>query len=201
VPAVTHQAIEVWAQLYLCSEDASRIRAFFQHELGLSPKCVSRRPHLTVYHGRRPMPGLHPLSEPADVTVLASETRFMVLAPGGENPRPELDPATRKVGIRVHRQSMARAAIYQYRQRLLTYETPAVLGRRAPSSRKRSAFGARDFQPHMTLLLPGNRIGRDLTKVGKRFRAAFVEFRFDRFVIDIVQKGTRATQRAATRPL
>ncbi len=96
---------EVWAQLFLCEEDCARIQDFFVSDFGVKPRCVVRNMHITIYHARRPMPGILSSAEPAHLVLPAGETRFMVMAPGGENPRSELDPGRRKVGIRVHKQS------------------------------------------------------------------------------------------------
>jgi hypothetical protein len=113
----------------------------------------------------------------------------MVLAPGGENPRPELDPSKLKVGIRIHRKSAARATILEFRRRLFQHETRQVLGTRAPSTDLRSAFGARSFQPHMALLRAGSGIERNLTPLGAAFRSALSELTFDRFEVDIVRRN------------
>ena len=179
---------EVWAQLFLCAEDCDRTRHFFVSELGIKPKFVVRRPHITVYHARRPMAGLTSIAEAARIVVPVSETRFMVLAPGGENPRPELEPAARKVGIRVRRRTEGMQQILEYRDRMLSYETPSVLGTRRPSTRKTSAFGARNFQAHMALLRAGSGIPRDLRKVGVPFRERIGSLLFDRFQVEIVAR-------------
>ncbi len=182
---------EVWAQLLLCEEDRLRVREFFVSEFGITPRCVVRNMHITVYHARRPMPGVFPVSEPADVVLAATETRFMVMAPGGENPRPELDPAERKVGLRVHKQSAALRLILEFRERLLRRETPRVLGRRPPSTRRANAFGARHYQPHMAVLRAGTGIDRDLARLGVPFRQKLGNLRFDRFEVEIVGRTGR----------
>lgn len=110
----------------------------------------------------------------------------MVLAPGGENPRAELEPRNRKVGIRIMKVNAGRADIQGFRDRLLKYETREVLGIRRPSTGSANAFGARNFQPHMSVIRPGSGIDRDLTKVGKVFRAGIDVLRFDRFSIERV---------------
>ena len=78
--------------------------------------------------------------------------------------------------------------IMAFRQRLLVYETQAVLGNRRPSTHRTNAFGARHFQPHMALLKPGSGIDRDLTKLGKLFRDHVRDLTFDRFVIEVVRR-------------
>ena len=60
---------------------------------GIPKKAVHRRMHLTVYYARRFLPGLaEDLSTPISIELNVAETRFMVLAPGGENPRREFLP-------------------------------------------------------------------------------------------------------------
>jgi hypothetical protein len=186
-----HVYTEVWAQLILCTADRDRISDFFVKEFGISRSKIVRRMHLTVYHARRAMRGVDPIDEESDVVCPASETRFMVMAPGGENPRPNLDPARRKVGVRIHRQSCAMPEILAYRQRLLTHETPWVHGFRPPSDHRRNAFGARHFQPHIAVLRAGSGIQRDLKPIGDRFRREIGDLRFDRFQVEIVTKETR----------
>jgi 2'-5' RNA ligase len=107
----------------------------------------------------------------------------MVMAPGGENPRPELSPAMRKVGIRVHNKSNFRKTIDELRNELIEFETKEVLGNRIQSSRSRNAFGSKFFQPHITLLKAGSGIQDDLTEVGNLFRDCVNEITFDKFVI------------------
>lgn len=184
---------EVWAQLFLCEEDCARIQVFFTTAFGIKPKHIVKNMHITVYHARRPLPLVSPVSEPVNVVVAASETRFMVLAPGGENPRPELDPAHHKIGLRVHRKSIALPAILEFRERLTRYETKSVLGLRPPSTHRTNAFGARHFQPHMAILRAGSGIGRDLTQLGVPFRDLLGDLKFDRFIIDIVKRKKTTT--------
>lgn len=179
---------EVWAQLLLSQQDVARIEEFLCITCGLRRRAVSRRMHLTVYHARRPMPQIVSGLESAQVFLPAVDTRLMVLAPGGENPRPELEPNCRSIGIRVHKQSDAYTHIQLYRSRLLAFETPKLLGKRKPSTANKSAFGARHFQAHMTLLKPGSGIDRDLTLVGCMFREKIGILTFDRFIIDVAIK-------------
>jgi len=134
------------------------------------------------------MPGLSPVNQPVEVMVPTAQTRFMVLAPGGENPRPELEPRLYKVGIRIQRANVARAEIRAFRDQLLRHETRHVLGGRLPSTSQRNAFGARRFQPHIALIRPGSRIDRDLTKMGEMFRDRLKHLTFDRFSIEIARK-------------
>ena len=178
---------EVWAELGLCDRDQDRIQRFLVDECSLNRKAVIRKMHMTVYHSRRRIPSARNLVEPTSVFLFASETRFMVMAPGGENPRTDLHPNRSKVGIRVHRQSSARPRIDAFRKRLLDLETPSVIGRRSPSTQRRSAFGARHFQPHMTLLRSGSGIDSDLSSIGSRFRDSLGTLVFDRFSIKIVR--------------
>lgn len=180
---------EVWAKLYLCQEDRDRIREFFMRKFGIKRRCIVNNMHITTYHARRPLPGLNSSSEAVSVIIPGTDFRFMVLAPGGENPRPELDPSMRKVGVRVHRRSTGRAEILRLREKIICFETPGILGARRPSNHARNAFGARNFQPHMTMLRPGSDIGRDLRIQGEAFRKEIGFLNFDRHTIEIVAKA------------
>lgn len=183
--------VEIWAQLFLAPSDCDRIRAFLVDECGIKPRLIVKAMHITVYHARRPMPGIIPLCERASIMVPAADTRFMVMAPGGENPRPELEPGERKVGVRVQWQSEAMHHIQALRRNLLAFETPRVLGRRSASSRRTSAFGARSFQPHMALIRAGSGIARDLKPLGESFRRSIGSLHFDRFSVEVVKKDAR----------
>lgn len=182
-------ATEVWAGLDLSRRDRDRIADFLAQDWGVAADKVVWRMHLTVYYARRPMPGVEVLREPAHVVLPAADTRFMVMAPGGENPRQELDPGRRKVGLRVRRQSQCFAEIMSFRERLLSFETQDVLGSRAPSSHKSNAFGARHFQAHMSVLLAGSEVPRDLSPLGTSFRETFDELIFDQFRVTVRQTG------------
>lgn len=179
---------EVWAQICVSDVDSKRIREFFVARAGIAPKFVPRQFHVTVYHSRRPMRGVEPTEAPMSLSLPVAQTRFMVLAPGGENPRPDLIPSLHAVGIRIGRQNPALPDVLAFRNRLLRFETPRVLGSRLPSTRSRSAFGARAFQPHISLIRPGSGIDSDLRPMGVEFRSAFESIIFDRFLIKVVSK-------------
>lgn len=179
---------EVWAQLFLCDADSERLRKFMMDRFGMRSRCIVGKMHITVYHARRLMNDLEPTVESVRIVLPASETRFMVMAPGGENPRPNLIPGQRKVGIRVQRRSVAMPLILGLRERLLKYETPDVLGSRRPSTHRTNAFGARSFQPHMTVLRAGSGVDHDLTTLGNPFREHVGDLTFDRFEIDVVRR-------------
>jgi hypothetical protein len=179
---------EVFAQLHLSSNDCSRLRDFLSGEFGILRKYILRKMHITVYYSRRFMLGVFPLIEDTNIIIPAPETRFMVMAPGGENPRQDVGPANNMIGIRVQRQSSAMPQILSLRQRLLHYETKRVLGGRKPSTKKTSAFGARCFQPHMVILRPGHCISSDLSNIGIPFREKIENLCFDKFEIKIVHR-------------
>ena len=95
---------------------------------------TQRAMHLTVYHGRRPLPGLVVGRRSVQAVTDALKTRVMVLAPGGENPRPELE-LSRPTGRNPPNQ--AEGAIEQIRRvraSIYRLETPAVIGKRTPTS-------------------------------------------------------------------
>ncbi len=177
--------VEIWAQLMLAPKDEERVASFFIEHCGIQRRHIVQRMHLTVYHAQRDMPGVRNSAEPAGITIPASDTRFMVMTTGGESPQPHITPGVHKVGLRLRRQSPAFPSIQQYRQRLASHESVTVLGARRPSTAKRNAFGAYYFQPHMTVLHPGNGIESDLTRVGTLFRELLGDLHFDRFVVHV----------------
>ena len=177
---------EIWAQIFLSTEDCERKKEFFVNEIGIKPYFVISQMHLTFYHSQVLIPEIHPIEKEIYLILPASETRFMVMIAGGENPIPGVDPGMNKVGIRIHRRSSILEEIFEMRNELTRFETPEIIGERSPSSRKKSAFGARYFQPHMSLLKPRSGIGSDLTIVGELFREKMGDLVFDKYKIEVV---------------
>jgi hypothetical protein len=140
--------------------------------------------HVTVYHARREITDLSDSKETVEVLIEPNSLRFMVMAPGGENPRGDIDPSQNPIGIRIKRNSAGTEKLLDLRSRFYRLETVEVLGSRKPSSHTRNAFGARYFQPHITLLRPGLPIDRDLAEIGTMFRKAVSPIRLDRFVVN-----------------
>jgi hypothetical protein len=174
---------EVWAQFRVAMKSVIEIRDFFIYEYNISPEFLIPNLHLTIYHSRRPMPNVAEVFKSCHLSIDTLDTRFMVLAPGGENPRPDLVPAKKKVGIRVRKASAFREKIIEYRKQFFIHETPNVLGLRKPSSKSKNAFGARHFQPHIAILKSGSGIQTNLTEVGENFRDCVHEIHFDKFLI------------------
>ena len=146
---------EVHALLWVSRKCEALISELLWRECEIPRNAIQRGMHLTVYHGRRPLVGLVPGSRPVRIVADALETRFMVLAPGGENPRPKLEPSRRSVGIRLTKRNQAISHIQRLRAAIYRLETPAVIGQRTPTSTWINCFGARHYQPHIKLLRPG----------------------------------------------
>ena len=177
---ITH---EVYALLWVTKSCEFKIFDFMR-SVGVPAECIQRGMHLTVYHARRHLPGLPVKLRSRYVAIGADtiETRFMVLAPGGENPRPDLLPARRSVGIRLTKRNCAKDQILALRREMCAFETPAVIGTRTPSTDWTNCFGARHYQPHVKLLRPGSGINRDLTKMGELFRSQLRSIEFGKFL-------------------
>ena len=182
--AKTH-LYEVNALLWVTRECENSIRNLLHHEFGVPEGAIQRGLHLTVYHGRRYLPGLVLGDQAVHLGADVLETRFMVLAPGGENPRPELEPNQRSVGIRLTKRNQAIEKIQQLRKRIYRLETPEVVGTRKRTTDWNNCCGARHYQPHITLLRPGSGIERDLTILGKLFRSKIKRINFDRFEVKL----------------
>lgn len=173
---------QIYALLGVEARSEVRIREFFQSRR-IPSRAIKKNLHLTVYHGRRKLPGFSPFEHPVNIAANVLETRFMVMAPGGENPRPDLEPRDRSVGIRLTRRNGAISDLEELRSSVYRFETMRTIGARNFTNARRNAFGARHFQPHITLLGPGSGIDRDLGKLGESFRSAIERIEFDRFEV------------------
>ena len=179
---IIQKTTHVWAILHVAEDSEREIRAFFiEHEL-IKPRLVRTALHLTVYHARRPL-GLRVFNEPVSIEIAPAALRLMTMTPGGENPRPDLDPARASIGARLQRADPGCQSILQLRQQFYPFETSQVLKNRPPSTARSNAFGARHYQPHITLLRPKTGIDRDLTMLGDRLRATIPPIRFDRLTV------------------
>ncbi len=175
---------EVWAQLFLSESSKQRIHNFFISEFKIDRRYLVKSLHVTVYHALEEIPNLSSVDLACHHTLSPEQTRFMVLAPGGENSRPDLIPSDNRVGVRIQKNTDFRTVIDSYRSRILEHEDHFVLGTRAPSTLSRNAFGARHFQPHLTLLHPGSGIMNDLKIIGQAFRESVGLLVFDRYIIE-----------------
>jgi hypothetical protein len=80
----------------------------------------------------------------------------------------------------------------KYSDQFIKHETRAVLGTGSKSTHRTSAFGARSSQPHMSILLAGSGIERDLVLVGAPFRERIGDLTFDKFAVEVVNRNTSA---------
>lgn len=175
---------EVYALLWLTRRSEDKIVEYFR-SWGIPEGSIYLGMHLTVYYARRLLPGLprRQIARAVSIEADVKETRFMVLAPGGENPRPDLEPAKGSVGIRLTKRNTAIEEIQALRREMISLETPQVVGQRKPSTRWTSCFGYRHYQPHIKLLRPGSEIDPDLTSIGKYFRMSFTTIEFGKYKI------------------
>ena len=174
---------EVNAILMVSKQSEQAILDTLSRNCGILRRVLHSSLHLTVYHGRRHLPGLADEDRAVRIVAAVVESRFMVMAPGGENPKPGIDPRQRSIGIRLTKRNLAIEAIQELRAQVYQFETPQIVGRRAPTTAWNNCFGARHYQPHITLIRPGHKVDRDLTTLGADFRAELQEIEFDRFKI------------------
>ena len=176
--------LEVYALLWLTRDCETRLTEFLVSN-GISPDDVQRGMHLTVYYARRHLPGLSPVQKRVAISADIAETRFMVFAPGGENPRPKYDPSRLSVGVRLTKRNSAIGDIQALRESVYRFETSDVIGSRKRTTAWANCFGARHYQPHIKLLRPGNGLQRDLTTIGKSFRASLNTIDFGKYEVVI----------------
>ena len=175
----------VFGLLFLGKEEEARLKAFLNLELNIPEACLNKNYHITVYEARIELPGLNPLQRSVSVQVPASMWRFMVMAPGGENERPEINPDERQIGLRLHRSADAYSRVSELRANFFRLEAAAGVPKRNRSTLRLSAFGARNYQPHMTICQPGHGLGRNLSPHGEALRAGLGDLHFDRFEVRV----------------
>ena len=185
------------ALLWLSRESEQEFRRCLAEKCGVPEDAVQGGMHLTVYHGRRPLPGVCLGARQVSIQPECSETRFMVFAPGGENPRPNLEPSSSSVGIRLTKRNSAIPQILELRRSISNHETEQMVRGRNRTTDWRNAFGARHYQPHIKLMRPGSGIDRNLTILGEILRAEIDHVQFDRFEIKTgtQQRGAAHTMR------
>jgi hypothetical protein len=183
----------IWAMMMLDQPSQERIGEFFVRNFSIKKNSINKQMHLTIYHARRPLLGIQNQEKDISVRIQTRDLRFMVMVPGGENKRPDVDPETSPIGLRVNRRSEAMNQILEFRRHLSEYETSKVLGQRRPSTARRNAFGARHFQPHVTVLWRGKELGGDLSPVGLKFRSTIEAIHFDRLVVDCKEPQQEAS--------
>ena len=175
---------EINAMLRVSKRSEDRIRDFFTEHCNIKRGRLRSGLHLTVYHGRRSLPGLQPETKPAQITASTSETRFMPLVPGGENPRDEIDARVHSVGIRFTKRNPAIPEIQGLREQIYQLETKIVVGGRKPTTAWTNCFGSRNYQPHIELLRRWHKVNAKLTELGSLFRAEIGHIEFDQFQVE-----------------
>lgn len=179
----TRSTPDVWAAAYLSKDSEKEIHNFFVNRVGLRTSILKSKLHVTVYYARRALSGLIGREEKIDIKIDPTNLRFMPMAPGGENPRSDIDIGMHEIGVRIKRGTPERLDLERLRANFYAFETPAVLEGRRASTNTRNAFGARNYQPHITLLKKGCRIEGSLRNLGEQFRMSMTQLRLDRFVI------------------
>lgn len=172
----------LYALLWLTRRSEARVADFLLAN-GIRADAIQKGMHLTVYHARRPMLGVQLGRRRVSISADVAETRFMVMAPGGENPREDLDPRRQSVGLRLTRRNTAIDEILALREEIYRHETPEVLGTRKRSNARNSAFGARNYQPHVKIAGPHAGMPHDLSVIGDAFRASLRTLHFGSFEV------------------
>ena len=169
------------AGIYLSKQSTQRLKKVLA-KIGINEHAFVKNPHLTIYYAKTNLSFVRPFEKSCDIQIPAEFLRFMVMAPGGENAREEITPRFHKIGLRIQRQAGAMEDIYQLRQEMIDQEGE-MLKVRPPSTMRRSAFGAPNFQPHMTILNPNNSIQDQLKPYGDALRESLGMLYFDHYCL------------------
>ena len=172
----------VYALLWLTRASELQITDFLLSQ-GVDATSIHKGMHLTVYHARCFLPGLRLGRWPVTITADVAETRLMVMAPGGERPRADIDPRRQSVGIRFTKRNQAIEEIQGLRQKIYCLETPAILRHRKPTTAWTNAFGARGYQPHIKVTGPRSGVPYNLSPIGEALRATLQTIRFGSFEV------------------
>src|SRR5262245_8875475 len=108
---------DVWAMACVSKVSEQDIRNFFVSRIGVRSEALKSNLHVTVYYARRALTGLSDREERIDIEIDPANLRFMVMAPGGENPRPDIDVAAYEIGVRVKPGAPERLRIEELRAR------------------------------------------------------------------------------------
>lgn len=173
---------EVYGLLWLTGASAASVAEVLISQ-GIKPATIQRRMHLTVYYAGCLLPGLRLGRRSLTIVADMAETRLMVMAPGGERPRDDLDPRRQSIGLRLTRRNRAIEDIQALRRDMYRLETPAVLGHRKTTTAWTNAFGARSYQPHITIMGPHSGTSRDLSGIGGALRSSLRTISFNLFEV------------------
>lgn len=181
------------AMIFVSKESEEEVHSFFRSEWDIVRSKLRRNLHLTIYHARRALSGLESVTRREALSIPTQHFRLMVMAPGGENPRPDIDASKHSIGARLQRQADQFDHILERRAYFYQFETPDVIGNRKPSNHRRNAFGARHFQPHVSLLGRGALPDALVTEVGRSFRRSISAIHFDEYRITCRSRSVSGT--------
>lgn len=174
----------LYALLWIDRESEKEIANVLINKCGVEKEHIQRGMHITIYHSRRKLEGLKHETIYESIKADVAETRFMVFAPGGENPRKDIVPNKRPVGIRLTKRNIAIPRLLKLRRSFFKYENDYVLSnRRQRTSDWKNAFGSSHFQAHIVMIRPESNIDKNLTSIGKIFRKELKYIYFNKFEI------------------
>ena len=165
--------------LYTSHKDQERCSEFFRSEVCVDPNVIARGMHLTVYSSNLSLTELQGVDEKTSIVILTDKTRFMVMAPGGEKSRPDINPLCHKIGFRIQKSSPAAVAVAELRERMVAVEQEFLACAHETASKVKISAGA-NFQPHITVLFPGHGVS-DISTMATKFRSEIESISFDRF--------------------
>ena len=118
-------------------------------------------------------------------TYLSEETRFMVMSPGGDNPRNKKSVHRSKIGIRFTKRSPLFNELDAIRQHLSFLDNQALPLTSSNTGRNDNAYGVKRFIPHITLINRNNNLPNNLHGLGAKFREDIREITFSDIKIEV----------------
>ena len=177
---------DLYVILQLNKESQNEIHNFFISNYGITRDKLLTNLHVTIYYGRRLLKGLRLDDQYVSFKCNVSETRFMTMTPGGENPRKGIIPSQRTIGVRLTRRNICIPRILEIRRRI--YKLEPKFEKRQNTTDWKNSFGSREYQPHISLLRPHNGLENDLREVGKNFRRKIKYIKFSKVIANYKQR-------------
>ena len=176
----------IFSMLYLTHECEEEISNFFINDIHINKDFIQRGMHLTLYKEKQINPKFDSHKEWFHPPIQANvdETRFMLFAAGGDDPKKSKlrNYSTDKqgVGIRLTGRNNARSQIMKIRMDLANQNNSVK------TSKSKNPEGIKRFHPHIKMIRKGSGLEDDLTKTGDAFRKKFTNIEFSKLEVKVL---------------
>ena len=182
-----------YCSIELSKTSSDQINSFLK-KWGVSEKCLFQSHHLTIYEipllkfsefslNESKILQIHEVQ--MNRTYLSDETRFMVMSPGGDNPKNKKSVHRSKIGIRFTKRSALFNELDAIRKHLSFLDNQAIPLTSSKTGRNDNAYGIKRFIPHITLINRNNNLLNNLYDLGAAFREHLPEITFSDIKMEV----------------